>query len=767
MNAKTDRLIHSKAAGTGSLPSLTWTALTTLFVLVLGGLWAIYNFQSSVGVAAMDNNLVRTHTTTIIQTKLETMRERLLETVEEPLAAVALTADISKLRETIAGLKAYNKPELDHLQNRLSNDLDQLQRLIAVANRNPAQSNSALNNLSLKKLNRMLQANTHALTAANLHQRQPEQAVSAADQARWAVALPAFLMVGLILLAVRQWLARHRHTPIESDHQHLKHAIEGLPDGCIVLNQDREVTVHNSSVTKLMHTPRDTIDGVDAASLYSQICLDSTQSRDDLSNWLDNLHPDSTSSLEVVDHRNRHLLIRERPTGLGDITATIRDITEIKATAEQLQLATDFDYLTGLPNRALFLRKLRELARDPEQSIALIVLDLRDFRQLNDSYGQNIGDQLLIGTSLCLISQMPEDAFIARIAGDEFAVIVQPIGDRKLIENSTQSLLEMLKQGVSAGERNIPVRASVGITYGPEHALSPVELKNTADSACSQAKKQGNYTFAIFNRKLQEDADRARLIEVGLINAITQDELQIEYQPQVDTRTHRTAGMEALIRWENSEFGKVSPAEFIPTAEKSGLIAELGAWVLNKAIADYQQLAAFGLSPGVLSVNLSRKQFDSSELISSVRKILADTGMLPELLTLEITETAILDDRERAADVVNELHDIGVNLSIDDFGVGYSSFLELRDFPVNEVKIDRMFIKDITSCDNSRKIIQAIITVADAIGAEVVAEGIESQEQFECIKSLGCHRAQGYFLCEPMSISAFPDLVLNGADTVA
>ncbi|MBX2886277.1 MAG: EAL domain-containing protein, partial [Granulosicoccus sp.] len=231
-----------------------------------------------------------------------------------------------------------------------------------------------------------------------------------------------------------------------------------------------------------------------------------------------------------------------------------------------------------------------------------------------------------------------------------------------------------------------------------------------------------------------------------------------------DIRTNMTSGMEALIRWNSKTLGRVSPAEFIPQAEKSGLIVELGDWVLRKAIEDYLVLTGVGMSPGALSVNISRRQFDNPNLVANIEKTINDTGMTPELLTLEITETAILDNRAHAEEVLYTLSGLGVNLSIDDFGVGYSSFLELRDFPVNEVKIDRMFIKDVVGCQNSRKIIQAIVNVAEAIGAEVVAEGIENREQFECIRALGCDRAQGFFLCEPMTATTFPDVVLGGGN---
>ena len=758
-------------------PLRSWPALAALTLLVLTSLYAVYTLTDSI-------NRVRTqpapqslpvHPTTLIQADLELLHALLQDSAEQPQAVTNLSAEITALRSVVGRLSevdddAENQHQLLLLEQKLSADIDQLERLINVAAANPGQSGVAMTNLSQKKLARMLQANSHAMATLSIQSqtdrnRQLQQNAALTAHGRWAIVLLGLLTLGLIALAIQQWQAFRKQATAQPDHDPVKSMIEGLPDGCMVLNQNREIKAHNSSAAKLLPEPAETLEGVDAASLYSQICLDSTQSRDDLSHWLDNLNADSTSTIELLDHQNRHLMIRERPTQDGEITAIIRDISDLKEAGEQLQQATDFDSLTGLPNRALFLRKLRSYARSDDPSIALVIIDLRDFRQLNDSYGQDIGDQLLISTSISLISKMPDDALVARISGDEFAVMVHPLDDKDQIEHATQDFLDELKRGVSAGTREIPVRASVGISYGPDHAVSPVELKNTADSACSQAKKQGSNTFAIFDRKLQENAERQRQIEMGLLTAIAQDELQIEYQPQINIKTNLTAGMEALVRWENDILGKVSPAEFIPTAEKSGLIVELGEWVLKKAISDYQQLASYGLSPGVLSVNLSRKQFDSPDLINSIKQVLQDTAMQPELLTLEITETAILDNREHAEAVLRQLHEIGVNLSIDDFGVGYSTFLELRDFPVNEVKIDRTFITDVTTCDNSQKIIQAIVNVAEAIGAEVVAEGIESQEQFDCIKSLGCHRAQGYFLCEPMSITAFPDMVLGGADS--
>lgn len=578
------------------------------------------------------------------------------------------------------------------------------------------------------------------------------------------LALRDFLSGARVRRKHRSRAGSARHSQTNADHR-LASALEGLPDACLVLNQDRQVTAHNSNVVELLREQRD-VQGVDAEALYQELCPDSTMSREALAEFLDNLHADATSSIELLDHRNRHLLIRERPTASGEITTIIRDVSDARNAARKLREATDYDALTSLPNRALFMRELRGFTQSLNNTVALVVCDIRNFRQINDSYGQDIGDQVLVAVSGILIERMPDEAVVARVAGDEFGVMIHPVNDRDLIEDSIRGFLDQLRSGIEIGRQIIPVAASIGVAYAPEHGTSPMALKNAADSACAQAKTSvngiGAHVFSVFDPELQAQADRMHRVDAALHQSINRGELQLEYQPQVDIATNLTVGMEALLRWESASLGRVSPAEFIPLAERSNFILTLGDWVLKHAIEDYKQLAMFGTSPGALSINLSRRQFDDLALVDKLCDVLVESHMRPDLLTLEITETAILENRSRAGEVLQRLHDLGVNLSIDDFGVGYSSFLELRDFPISEVKIDRSFVKNVDTCDNSRKIIQAIVSVADAIGAIVVAEGIETRAQLEAIRSLGCHRAQGYFLCEPMSATTFPDVVLGG-----
>ncbi|MBX2886074.1 MAG: diguanylate cyclase, partial [Granulosicoccus sp.] len=638
-------------------PMRSWPAFVALTLLVLMALYAVINLTQSVPVTpATQTSVAGVEQPQKILQGLDELQRKL---ESGPLQPAMLLRPIADLRNDIAQLET---PESSNgtrlLVQKLDQDLQQIEALvqmdfrtktdtdsIAVVPTNTLRPESSgnLSRVLTKKTASMQDALAHELSVRQIHldsetQSARDKSVSLNEYGRWALVLLGLLAAGLIALALQQLVVFRRHpvTPPEDNIQ-LKAAIEGLPDGCVVLNPQRQVTAHNSSLKSLLPESIDDIEGVQAESLYSQICHDSTQTRDDLDYWLDNLQADSTSVIEVMDHRNRHLLIREKPTSNGDITAIIRDISDIKEAQRKLQRATDYDSLTGLPNRALFMRELRSYTRTSDQTIALMVCDLRDFRQVNDSYGQHVGDQLLIAIGQCLQETMPVGAIVARISGDEFAVMIHPISDKNVVEDATRSFLDRMQKGLQADQHLLPVRASIGISYGPDHGISPVELKNTAESACAQAKRDGANSFSIFNREQQAFADREHTIDVGLLKALENNEFQIEYQPQIDIRTNMTSGMEALIRWNSKTLGRVSPAEFIPQAEKSGLIVELGDWVLRKAIEDYLVLTGVGMSPGALSVNISRRQFDNPNLVANIEKTINDTGMTPELLTLEIT----------------------------------------------------------------------------------------------------------------------------------
>ena len=466
---------------------------------------------------------------------------------------------------------------------------------------------------------------------------------------------------------------------------------------------------------------------------------------------------DATLSFQLPSYGRRALLVKERPTADGGLVVAVY--------GGDHRAATRFtDPLTALPNRTRLVSELALLSSRTRHALALIIVDLRSFRQINDTYGRSAGDELLKQTAICLRHGMPEDALIARIAGDEFAVLIEftdKASGKALIERRVTALLATLRRGLNVKTMNVPVRASVGIAYAPDHGSTVSSLMSSADSACAHAKRLGNNTLVVYDSTRQREAKRRHQLEVGLQQAIGRGELSLQYQPQVDIRTKMTCGMEALLRWNHPKFGQVSPADFIPIAEHTGIITRVGGWVLRQAIEDYQRLARYGMSPAMLSVNLSRKQFDDGRIVADIEALLDKTGFDPGKLCLEITETALLADSARFAEMLRQLTDLGTRLAIDDFGVGYSSLLELKEFPIGEVKIDRAFVTDVATDGNSQDIIRAVVSIAESIGAEVVAEGIENQAQFDMITALGCDRGQGYWLCEPMAATTFPDVVLG------
>lgn len=483
--------------------------------------------------------------------------------------------------------------------------------------------------------------------------------------------------------------------------------------------------------------------------------------------------PKATLSFELPSFVRSALLIKERRTDDGSLLVSVYGAPQGHGpghgpghgSGHGLSHGSSYtDPLTSLPNRTRLMRELALHCNRDDPSIALIIVDLCSFRQINDTYGRNAGDELLKQTALCLEAGMPDDALIARIAGDEFAVLLEfDVSDkgREAIERRVGALLTELSLGLNVNALNVPVRASVGIAYSPIHGNSVSTLMRSADSACAHAKLLSNNALVVFNSKRQQEAKHRHQLEVGLQQAIGRGELSLEYQPQMDVHSKMTCGMEALLRWNHPDFGRVSPADFIPIAEHTGIITRVGSWVLRQAMADYQRLARYGMSPAMLSVNLSRRQFSDGRIVHEIDALLDRSGFDPAKLCLEITETALFSDSSRIREMLRELTRLGARLAIDDFGVGYSSLLELRDFPIGEVKIDRAFVADVVTDGKSQDIIGAIVSIAESIGAEVVAEGIENQRQFEMISALGCDRAQGYWLCEPMSATTFPDVVLS------
>ncbi|MFT6641635.1 MAG: diguanylate cyclase (GGDEF)-like protein, partial [Flavobacteriaceae bacterium] len=533
--------------------------------------------------------------------------------------------------------------------------------------------------------------------------------------------------------------------------------LDAMPDAIALFDNSGKLTALNQKLARLMPLKIEpkAFSTTDTNCLYEQISPDAValERARNRARAVAN-DPNSTISFEAPSYGSRSLLVKERRTRDGGVSVSVYG--SINPAQHRLS-----DPLTALANRTRLVHELAQRCSRSKNELSLIIVDLRSFRQINDTYGREAGDELLKQTANCLLHIMPEDSLIARTAGDEFAVLLESDLGRPAIEKLLQGLLRTLRSGLPVSDMNVPVRASVGIAYAPEHGNTVSSLLKSADSACAQAKQGTENALVVFNSAQQQQAKHRHQLEIGLQQALKKKELSLQYQPQIDIKSKMTCGMEALLRWESAKFGKVSPVDFIPVAEETGIINHLGTWVLNQAVKDYQRLARYGMSPAMLSVNLSRKQFEGGRIVSDVERLLYSTNFDPAKLCLEITETSLSSDSKKLREQLLDLTSLGVRLAIDDFGVGYSSLLELRDYPISEVKIDRAFIMDIATNANSQDFVHAIVDISRSIGAEVVAEGIENQQQFDMVDQLGCDRAQGYYLCEPMAATTFPDVVLS------
>ena len=406
------------------------------------------------------------------------------------------------------------------------------------------------------------------------------------------------------------------------------------------------------------------------------------------------------------------------------------------------------DGLTELPNRKLFTEQLAHAlrGRKEDQRLLIAYCDLDDFKVVNDAFGHPAGDALLCAVANNLRKSLP-DAQIARLGGDEFAILLTENDPAADLLPAARRIRDALCQTVDLPERSIDVSASIGIAVAPGDGDSGIDLIKHADLALYRAKKGGKCDFHFFEPSLDEQARRRREIEHDLRMAVKLGQFELHFQPLYSLDEDRLKGFEALIRWHHPDRGMVSPAEFIPLAEETGLIVQIGEWVVHEACR------AASTWPDQLSVavNISPKQFLSPGLSSTILQAIGNAGLAPERLELEITESIFIADIERTLGMLHSLRDLGVRIALDDFGTGYSSLSYLRSFPFDKVKIDQSFVRDLTVAgNNAHAVIRAITTLADALGMETLAEGVESDEQFDILRAEGCRYVQGYLLSRPL-----------------
>ncbi|WDG81025.1 EAL domain-containing protein [Pseudomonas chlororaphis] len=445
--------------------------------------------------------------------------------------------------------------------------------------------------------------------------------------------------------------------------------------------------------------------------------------------------------------------IRNDDGQLSHYVAVFSDISAIKDSEHELAHLAHHDPLTDLPNRLLFTDRAEQAlasAQIHKRGCALLMVDLDHFKMINDSLGHNVGDRLLKAVAQRLQGMFGPGITLARLGGDEFAVLVESCGQPGQAAVLAQRIIDGVKQPFLMDENQLFINASIGISLFPSDALSAEQLLRNADTALFKAKSAGRDSYALYTEELTAHAQQRVEIAFELRRALEQQELRVFYQPVHDLASSRLVGVEALVRWEHPQRGLVPPGEFIPIAERAGLIAEIDAWVMQQACRQMCQWQAQGMELSFVAVNVSSRLFARRELYQQVAQVLHDTGLDPAYLELEVTESAVMEDPEVALEQMHRLRELGLRLAIDDFGTGYSSLLRLKRLPVQKLKIDQGFVAGLPWDEDDAAISRVIIALAQSMGMQVHAEGIEQVEQARFLLDQSCDLGQGYWFGRPV-----------------
>jgi len=484
-----------------------------------------------------------------------------------------------------------------------------------------------------------------------------------------------------------------------------------------------------------------------------------------------NLSLDHRVRLPNGEQRSVHheiVYLPDSPSRHRVLRGTVQDITELRQNEASIEHLAFYDDLTGLPNRAYLTQHLEhvlERARRNNGSGAILCVDLDGFKRVNDSLGHRVGDELLLQAkdrlTRCVSAFVDSSAavqvtMVARFGGDEFVLIVPELPGLDGAEGVARQALRAIAAPFSCGGQELFLSASIGIAHFPSADLNAETLLRSADAAMYQAKQGGGDRFECHSEAFQQRALARLDLENGLRHALERDELEVFYQPKVDCHSRMLLGVEALLRWRRAGAGLVSPLDFIPLSEECGLIVPIGKWVLEQACAQARRWLDAGRRLSV-AVNLSARQFREQDLLEMVRRVLESTRLPAELLELEITEGTLMHDVRHVSGVLSELRRMGVRIAIDDFGTGYSSLAYLRSLPIDTLKIDRSFVCDVTTNQDSAVIAAAIIAMSKSLRLHVVAEGVETEEQFQFLAAHQCEEIQGFLISRPLATADFEE----------
>ena len=446
------------------------------------------------------------------------------------------------------------------------------------------------------------------------------------------------------------------------------------------------------------------------------------------------------------------------------VQCNLRDITDRRQAEARIRYMALHDALTGLPNRVLLQDRLAQataLAHRNQKYVAVLMLDLDRFKDVNDSLGHHVGDRLLEIVATRLRSCLRESDIVARLGGDEFVVALPEITDDRNVAGVAEKILASLSKPFQIEAHELHISASIGIARYPSDGENPEALLQAADAAMYEAKSKGPGIHRYFTPELNEATQRRVMLTKDLHHACERGQFVLHYQPQVSTNSSAITGFEALLRWKHPEHGMISPAQFIPLLEELGLIIEVGRWVLTTACLQNAKWQKEGLPSVRMAVNLSAHQFYRGDIVRTVQEVLCETGLNPKWLELELTETLTLDDTEATINIMQELKRIGVSLSLDDFGTGWSSLSYLRRFPLDRIKIDRAFMRDLSQ-PGSAAVVRSIVSLARNLNLTCIAEGVETHEQLRYLQKQMCGELQGYLYSPAVPEQACTELLRHG-----
>lgn len=477
--------------------------------------------------------------------------------------------------------------------------------------------------------------------------------------------------------------------------------------------------------------------------------------------------------MEIVGCKGRRRRVESHaaplygPDGrVRSVLMVTRDISERADAESQLHYLAHYDLLTGLPNRALFRDRLLQAmaqAKRTDTLLSVMFLDIDHFKDINDTLGHAVGDQLLKEIARRIRACVRETDTVARFGGDEFGLIQTNLHTVEGAADLADRLVASIGEAYHIDGHEIHTAASVGVTIYPFDDHNAEDLLKNADMAMYKAKREGRGRYQFYIAELNQVIQRRAAIERDLRTALQKDEFRLHYQPQVDLESGKLVGVEALLRWQHPERGDISPVEFIPVAESTGLILPIGDWVLQNACRQARAWQDMGLEPVRVAINLSAMQFRHKNLLETITQALAESGLDPRWLEVELTESLIMKDVRATVDTLQHLHELGVQISVDDFGTGYSSLSYLTRFPISKIKLDKSFVRDVDKKDGAA-IARTVITLGHSLNMRVIAEGVENDEQLRFLREHACNEVQGYYFGRPMPPGAIERLLRGALD---